>query len=239
MMNGQTHKTFPRVATFVCALGVCLLLALGIWQMERLVWKEKLQAEINRVFADDVTAHALTENDFLDRDKNKMARGHISLNLDMGKAVLMHGKVIDGASAMAVIVPAMSPILSKSIMVEIGCAPTVDINMVRAHHLQKINVTGLVRLPHWSYFTPDNAIDKQMWWRLDAKDFERVFSQTFYDRFLSFENMNDVMVGLRPCPVMHVLNNDHLSYAVFWFTMALVLVAMWGFRFLRPYLQSA
>lgn len=239
MTDGQTQNTFPFVATSVCALGVCVLLALGMWQMERLVWKQNLQAEINRIFAGDAVPMALAESDFLGRDKNKMARGHISINLDMGKAVLMRGKVIDGASAVAVVVPAAAPILSQSIMVEMGCAATVDINHVRAQPAQKINVTGLVRLPQWSYFTPDNNIEKQSWWRLDATDFERAFGQKFYDRFFAFENMNDVMIGLRPCPVTQTLSNDHLSYAVFWFTMAFVLVVMWGLRFLRPYLQSA
>lgn len=233
----MTSRSFPFFASIVCLCGVVILCGLGAWQIKRLSWKNDLQAELSAAFAKPVSD--LGELNFSALHRGDIHRGFITGTPDMSKAIILHGRVYDGRAMLSLVVPFQTK--DKVIPVEIGCGASIDLNnFIRIKPYEPLSITGVARVPSWSMFTPQNIPDKGDWWRLDAQQLSRYWGYPSVEPvFFTQEDIHFVGAGLTACPIEKSLRNDHLSYAVFWFVMVGILCAMWGLRFLRPYLQSA
>lgn len=228
---------FPTFSLIVCLTAVFILCALGIWQVQRLSWKNNLQQNLNREFAKDISQSPLLPEDF---DAAEMKRGFVIGLPDMSKAILLHGRVTEGRSILSVVAPVQIA-TSRYIAVEIGCAGKPDLDSLRQKGSTKpAHFTGVLRQPRWSYWAPLNHPDAMDWWRLDVQQLADYWGvDSVAPMVMTAETAPSFAADLEACPIEVSLRNDHLSYAIFWFTMAIVLGGMWGLRFLRPYLQSA
>lgn len=222
----------PLLPTSVCLFFVLTFVTLGIWQMQRLTWKNDLQAQIDAAFTQKSLSD-LTEDDFRIADKNSIRRGQKNLWLDVQKSLVMNGRILDGKPAVAVIVPAYSEDLTKFVMVEIGCAVKIDPAAFERKSRVKMTVRGVVRVPQWSFFTPENNFKKGHWWRMDVADFLNYFREPFYTAYVTAENTSGLVKGLEPCIIQRQLSNNHLSYAIFWLSAAAIMVLLWYLRFVR------
>jgi surfeit locus 1 family protein len=234
------HKIkFPILSLFVCGLGVIGLLTLGIWQINRLEWKNTLQKNLDIAFAANPPA-ALTQTEFRKLGKNDLKRGVVKGSIDFSKSLFFHGRIQEGKSVIAVVAPVTIPSLNLTIPAEIGCSYNPQINELRSAQNKSILLKGIIRKPRWSFATPKNGPAENIWWRLDSDDLKiRWGIHDLENVVMTIENTADFSSEWAPCLVEKKLRNDHASYAIFWFTMAFVLSILWAVRFLRPYLQSA
>ncbi|HAJ89999.1 MAG TPA: hypothetical protein DCM27_03135 [Rhodospirillaceae bacterium] len=230
---------FPTLSLVVCFVAVVVLCALSIWQVERLAWKTDLQHHLDQAFAKE-QPDSFTVGDFQNLQAGQVIRGSVTGNLDLSKAVLFHGRIQDGKSVMAVVAPLAIPSSSLVVAVEAGCGVQPDIVKIRALQPRHMTVTGILRQPRPSFAIPDNIPDKGEWWRMDVHDLSAYWEEkNMANGVLTAENTEALESSLSPCPIEKKLRNDHLSYAIFWFTMAGILAVIWAIRFLKPYLQSA
>jgi surfeit locus 1 family protein len=231
------RKKFPFVPTFVCLLGVIVLCALGTWQVERLSWKNNLQAALDKEFSEAIPSR---EFHFTDFDNKKIQRGYIEGKPDMSKAIMLHGRVADGRSLISVIVPLQTR-AGDVVALEIACGEKITIEKLRQVAVyQSLRFDGVLRPAPSSYWAPQNSPEKDDWWRVDMAQFAEHWGMPKVQPLLmSAENLVLAGQDVMPCPIEKTLRNDHFSYAIFWFIMAGVLCVMWAIRFLRPYLQSA
>ena len=56
---------------------------------------------------------------------------------------------------------------------------------------------------------------------------------------MTVENTHEFSNQFAACPIEKKLRNDHFSYAIFWFSMALILAIIWSIRFLKPYIRGS
>ncbi len=233
MKRPDMKRSVLLYPTVVCALCVILFIALGVWQIQRLSWKNNLQAQIDNAFS-QTDLPVLTDDDFRSMDENTISRGQKYLELDLNKSIIVNGRVMDAKPAVAVVTPAHAKDLTKSVMVEIGCIRKIDADdFINKATVQK-KIVGIIRYPQWSYFTPENNLQRTHWWRMDSAEFMNYFRTPFYDAYLTAENASGLIKGLSPCPIYKQLRNNHLSYALFWFTAAGLMVLLWYLRFVRP-----
>jgi surfeit locus 1 family protein len=227
-------KKFPWAASFICLMAFLVLCRLGFWQVERLQWKNNLQAELDSAFTSQPQ-----ELKFDDINRGEVRRGFMTGTPDMSKAIVLRGRVHDGRAIESLIIPFKTKDLI--IPVEVGCGENIDIkNFIRIKSYEPLSVRGIIRVPQWSYFTPHNNIDKGDWWRLDASQLSQYWGvKSVVPVKMTQEDVYFADAALKPCPIEKQLRNDHLSYALFWFGMAFVLVVIWGIRFLKSYLHSA
>lgn len=230
-------RKFPVVATLVCLLGVLILCALGAWQVSRLTWKNNLQAELDVEFSKALPDHEFLPADF---DKARLQRGYVWGRPDMSKAILLHGRVANGRSLVSVLVPFKTD-FGVTVPLEMACGEKIEIDKLRTIQVyEPMRFDGIIRPPKASYWAPKNNLEKDDWWRVDTVQLAAYWDVPKIEPvLLTAENIVVAGQDVTACPIEKTLPNNHLSYAIFWFTMAAVLCVMWGLRFLRPYLQSA
>lgn len=232
-------KKFPVLPSIICSVGFLILVGIGTWQIQRLMWKNALQTQIDLLFSKDASETPLTDADFFSLPKDKIKRGVIEATIDLSQSVPLHGPILNGKSGYAILAPAtLNP--KTSVMVEVGCREDANLRVLKTMGQKNVMLSGIIRTPDWSYFTPDNNLVTQDYWRADPNNFQKIWNvPTLAPVVMTLENSAEIDASLSPCLVNKTLRNEHLNYAFFWFTMAGALGVIWGLRFLKPYLQSA
>jgi surfeit locus 1 family protein len=236
-------QKFPVFASLVCFVAVFFLCALGTWQIQRLQWKNELQHNLDVAFATK-NPPLLTEGQFSKIERGQVVRGLANGVLDISKAVMVHGRIENGKSVVAVVAPLEMTSFHFSVPVEIGCGDPAIIGKLPSLKPKDVSIVGVLRQPRWSFVTPPNIPEKGDWWRMNAQEFSTYWKvENLQSSVLTAENTLDfgsaLWPKLTPCTIEKTLRNDHASYAFFWFLMAGSLAVIWVIRFLKPYLQSA
>ncbi len=235
----MTAKSFPVVSLVICLIAVLILCALGVWQIERLTWKNNLQQNLDAAFSAENPA-PFTAEQINHLQKGQVLRGTASGKLNLSKSIIVQGRIEDGKSIVAIVAPFTMDDHHVKLPVEVGCAPLEAAKNLTTDKTKSVTIKGVLRAPRWSFATPENNPKKNEWWRIDRHQLAPYWMMpNLRHAVMTVENTTDIIPSLSPCPIEKTLRNDHLSYAFFWFSMAGVLSIIWVIRFLKPYLQSA
>jgi len=217
-----------------------VLIALGIWQIERKAWKEALIASLTeRVAAPPLALPAAKEWAKLDRTNDEYRRVAFTASLDNTREAL----VFAAATAFRpdvtspgywVFTPAR---LSDGSVVVVNRGFVPDARRDPQSRPQgqiagPIAMTGALRWPddrHW--FTPADDPARNLWFTRDpagiaaAKGLDPQMVAPFY-----IEQEAPTAPGGLPQPgkLVVALPDNHLQYALTWFGLAAVLAAVFG-----------
>lgn len=200
-------------------LGTALLLALGAWQVQRLVWKRDLLAGIEaRIAADPVPLPAAPDPE-ADRFLPVAVAGEI---LPGEIHVLVSLK--DAGPGYRVIAP-FGVGDGRLILLDRGFVPQAQKDAARA--LGPAEVQGNL---HWPQerdgFTPEPDRAANIWF---ARDVPAMAAALGTEPVLLIARA-PTDPGVTPLPVDTAgIPNDHLNYAITWFSLALIWAAMTGF----------
>ncbi|NOD92989.1 SURF1 family protein [Ruegeria sp. HKCCD4884] len=207
--------------------GLGVLLSLGIWQVQRLSWKQELLAEIeDRISADPVDLPA-----------------QVSEDADKYLPVIVSGEMVPGEIHVLVSVKQVGAgyriIQSfntgdRTILVDRGFVPTTAKDTER--------LTGPMEIAgnlHWpdeiDSYTPEADIDANIWFARDVQNLAAALGAE--PVLLIAGSQTDPNVA--PLPVDTAgIPNDHLQYAITWFGLALVWAAMTGYFLWRSRANS-
>lgn len=237
----------PFWATICTLIAVIILCGLGTWQLQRLQEKNALISSLEDKLSQDIWAKSFSTKDLV--IENDLARGFVVGEYMHYKPIKITSKVYDGQTGYHLYVPVRLPGVSgKVLIVNRGWIPNEGA-MAEGDEInqppRKIKIAGTLRaFPQANKFTPVNDLEQGVWYHPDMEDIKK--SQGFADVFpviLQVEGEVSKNVELSKYPVFLSLqdvmpNNNHLQYAVFWFSMALVLMAVYGFRFIRPQMKK-
>ncbi len=223
----SSFKKPPLAATALTVIGVAVLCTLGTWQMQRLEWKENLIERINAY--DESEMQDLSVNDLI--ADNEFMKGRLRGKFLFEKEITLKPRTHDGKPGIHVITP-LALDQGSTILVNRGWVP-LDTSW-NQHKDDGINV--ILRVPREpNMFVPPNTPDKGEWYSLDieqiatAKDLNNPLEVTAYllsgQENGAFPNVDALKIEL---------NNNHLQYAIFWYTMALVMLAVYVLRFIKP-----
>lgn len=225
----SARRPVPVIATILAVLGVLGLCRLGYWQQERLVWKNNLQASLDREFARDASAITLTSADLQILSATDLRRGTLTGTLDFDHQILWSGQVVDGKPARYLLIPLR---LKDDHTIFVVAGPS-DAKVPTPTTRGRIDtVTGTARVPHWNMFTPPNVPEKNQWYRADPDQMaaslglKNPLPVLFYR-----ETVNYKLDAMPAVEVPRQLRNDHRQYSIFWYTMAVILAVMYGLRF--------
>ncbi|HEY8189801.1 MAG TPA: SURF1 family protein [Micavibrio sp.] len=225
-------KKFPVWATVFMLLGVVILCSLGTWQIKRLHWKQNLIADLEKAAAAEPTpldsaaiAHAveikttilrgiLTGHYLHDREINVGPRPHDD---KMGHHVVVPFELQDG----------MIVFVLRGWMADGDSGPVQRPGGTLA-------IPGALKPPaSTNPFTPKNNPEKNQWYYIDPAQMgsymklDHVAPLVFYE-----QTVRNGKGWPTPIDVMTYPDNNHLSYAIFWFSMAGILLAIYGLRFI-------
>ena len=226
-MTGFRPLFWPTLFT---APAVLLLLALGFWQVERLFWKQDLIAQRQAAVA---AAPASVPQ------SAAQARGMEFRHVN-DEGVFLHDKEIfvgatseGGGQGYQILTPLLEP-GGRAVFVNRGYIPAELKDPARRAAGQiagTVRVEGLLRLPPAgkpNWFLPDNRPDLNYWFWVDLP---AMSAADKLDGVAPFYIDTDATPNPGGWPKGGVtrltLPNNHLQYAVTWFSLAVALIVIY------------
>ena len=223
-------------ASVFAAIGFAILCALGIWQVERLQWKEKLIADLNARVS--VPPAALPARPDQASDEFRRVRVRVSF-------VPEHALVYTPGSALRPDVPGagywvMAPAKGEqgAIVINRGyVAPNARGNAGAAPS-GDVEIVGALRWPEeGTYFTPRDEPANNVWYRRDPALIAAAKNWGAVAPFYIEQEAPQLPGAPKAGPLVVKLPNNHLQYAITWFGLAVALAAVY-FVWLRGRLRQ-
>ena len=209
---------------------VLLLLGLSFWQIERLFWKRELNAQREAALAAASTAvpHTLEEEDSME------FRHVIDEGIFLQDKEIFLGATSDaGRNGYHVLTPLQEP-TGRVVFVNRGFIPAELKDPAKRPAGQvagTVRLQGLLRLPPAkkpAWFLPDNRADLNYWFWVDLP---AMAVADKLDRVAPFYIDADATPNPGGWPKGGVtrleLPNDHLQYAITWFSLAVTLIVVY------------
>ncbi len=203
--------------------GAAILVGLGIWQLQRLSWKEAILADIDaRIVAAPVALPAVIDPE-RDRYLPVVVEGRFT---GQEVDVLTSGK-FEGVGYR--VIAAMETADGRRILVDRGFLPEADRATQRPASMAR--VTGNLHWPNETdSFTPPPDTTTGIWFARDVPALAAALN-TEPALIVAREATGD---GIEPLPIdTSLIANDHFNYAMTWFSLAVVWLGMTGFWLFR------
>ncbi|HPF77913.1 MAG TPA: SURF1 family protein [Alphaproteobacteria bacterium] len=210
-------------------LAFVTLIGLGSWQVQRLGWKSEIIRKLDQEYAKDAKKTFYRFEDLQSTDDLPILYGSIRGRFDYDKEILVGPKPLNGDIGYLVITP-MALSGGGYVLVNRGWISQDnkdDIN--KTHKKGNMVATGIFRKSDWNRFTPNNSPENNIWTKLDIteiaaeKKIKSISPLMLYAQ--ASEEAADILI---PENEKWYPRNKHKQYAVFWFTMAGVLVVLFG-----------
>ncbi len=211
----------PELIPTLFIIGASVLLfGLGIWQVERLQWKEGEIAHIKQ--SKDMDALGTLPADTTGIEYRNVVLTGEFLNDKMFRMV---GHPQGEGPGFYIITPLRLEDDGRIILVNRGFAPEGKENPVEGVQ----TVRGVIR-PNRLHrmFMPDNIPEKNVWFYEDLDAMSKIIGQPVVP--LMVEAVGEVQKGVYPAPSDGVitLRNDHLNYAITWFAIGIIGLIMFA-----------
>ena len=208
--------------------GCAVLIGLGLWQVERLAWKEAILAEVDSRLAADPVALTTDVTEAADEYARVTLTGTVTGQelhvLDSGTQAGTGYRVI------AKLDTGIGPV-----MADLGLLPLADKEM--APLTGEVTVVGTLLWPDdRNDSTPAPDLARNIWFARDVPAMAEALGTQ--ELLVVASTMSPADPRLTPLPVTAAgIKNDHLEYAITWFLLAIVWAVMTLYlirRTLRP-----
>jgi len=223
--------------TLITVPMLVLLVGLGVWQLERLAWKEALIDE--RQSRSRQPAIALPA-DLEDPARLQYLPVRVRGRFRHDREFYLAARTFEGQVGLHVVTPLVLDD-GRTLLVDRGWIPDDRRDPATRPDGQvagEAELTGLVRRPGWtgmSWLQPDNQPQENLWFWVDpplmaaAAGLDRAITEIYLDAGPA-ENPGGWPKGGQ---TRIDLPNDHLQYAITWFTLALSLAVIYVVYHLR------
>ena len=219
-MSLKSDKLLSMVLAFACSF--IFLLALGVWQLERLTWKNNLLQRLSNQL--ELPAAKLSFDIVKDINRYEFRKIITNGTYSFDNSITIYSKVHEGYVGRDLIVPLETEY--GWILVNKGFIPEKNYrSYLKEGQSNLIHLEGLVKIPRKkSYFTPENNFINGEWYYINIDDI-REFTGLPLLNFLIIENIKNKSEKF-PIPreeVYRDIPNNHLQYSLTWFSLAIVL----------------
>ena len=203
---------------FVGVAGVAILLRLGMWQVDRLAWKQDLLARIaTEISADPIDLRSAVEPEF-----QRYAPVTVS-----GQFGTDHIRMLASRKSIGPVHRIIRPFMAEDyglILIDTGWLRASD--PVPGAPQVRLTLTGNLDNPiEADRFTPAPDIDNNLWFARDVPAMARTLGTE--PVMIVLRDAPETDLGVTPWPVDTAgISNDHLQYAITWFSLALIWGAM-------------
>ncbi len=201
------HKFFFSIFVYSFIL---IFLSLGVWQLYRLEWKLKLISDINN----SITSEPI------EFDKNNISNFQkISFKgkINNEKIIYLYSLNEDGEPGFDILNPI--EIESINFLVNRGWVKKDQKN--NPFLLNEENFEGILRnISKYSYFKPENDLANNYWFKLEMSDLTKYTGLNFSNYIIYLTDSNNQKIP-KPKNISANLSNNHLKYALTWFSLAI------------------
>ena len=216
------HKLFTWL--FICS-GTIILLLLGQWQLDRLVWKKSILVEIESKIS------GLPQS--LPSDVKETIHKYMPIQLS-GKIKGSFIKVMASqkfiGAGYRIIVP---------FQLETGSTILVDLGFIRHEFIPDISLDdnlSIIGNLHWpqevDFFTPDPDTKNNIWFARDVNELSKELRTE--PILVVAKSFSPSITHLDPLPInTENIPNNHKQYAITWFSLAFIWLGMGVFFIYR------
>ncbi|MEM6888710.1 MAG: SURF1 family protein [Pseudomonadota bacterium] len=203
---------------FIGIGGAAILISLGLWQVQRLAWKEGVLADIERRIAADPIP--LPETLDPERDAYLPVEATGVWRADYIRVLVSQKQV---GAGYRIIRPMI--LESGDILVDLGFVPTAEADALRFEEGGPVRVVGNLQWPQEvDGFTPEPDRAGNIWF---ARDVPAMADELGTQEVLVVRREAQENGPVSPLPVdTAAIPNDHLQYAITWFSLAIIWVGM-------------
>jgi surfeit locus 1 family protein len=214
----------PRFwATVIAFTMMAITIGLGTWQVHRLAWKTDLLAKIAaRRNGDAVPLPA----DISDAPGWAFRHVRVAGHFDAAHALWLYGRTYDGKAGIHLLVPLVRA-EGDAVLVDRGFVPFEHGSALAQYRPADgdAEIDGIARQPEpGGLFVPANQPDKNIWYSVDAPAMSKVAERALAPIYIAAKS--DGSPGW-PAATGGTegagIRNEHLNYAIFWYSMTLVL----------------
>jgi len=228
------RQRYPFWATVLTIISVCILCALGVWQLGRLHWKTALLAHMAVEAARPAVPVSVDQLE----ETWDMRRGKVQGVFDHAHEMALAPRTYDGQTGYHI----LTPLITKGgsvMIVNRGWVP-LDKKDQKARPESliagSVSITGTFRKPQPdNIFVPMNRPQDGAWYRMDLADMARYLGGQKLPSVVLYADPDGNNASRLPIAAATTpqIANNHLQYAIFWFAMAVVLVGVYIARFVR------
>jgi len=219
--------------TVAAVLALAVLVRLGVWQLDRLAWKNELIATVET----HLSAPAVPLGDLLDRPGRTVEAlafrpATVTGRFDHEREIHLYARNDEGMPGYRILTP-LDRSSGPPILVDRGFVPT-DYK-ARARRPGGLvtgeqQISGILRRPVGrGFFTPETDLADNIWFALEPFSAVRDFVQRPALLPVIFEAAEQPNLSALPRggPLQVEFKNDHLGYALTWFGLALTLIGVY------------
>jgi len=210
--------------------GLIILLALGIWQVQRLAWKNALIEKISI----SVSRSPIT----IVPDKIDSGSQYLAVRAN-GEFLTEELHVLHSLKPYGPGFKIIKPFKLKSneiILVDLGFVE--EKNKSQERIIINSTITGNIFFPNETdFFTPEPNFDRNIWFSRNLKAIAN-YLETIPILLVLSTSVDEAVIAT---PLKSNLTNNHLQYAITWFSMAVTWVFMTFYlvmRVIKKYKQS-
>lgn len=201
------------------ALMLAALVALGIWQLQRLAWKEDLIARMTAQMQAppaDLPAMATTDPREWEYRTVRVAGVYNAKHVFWVKP-----RTQDGVAGAHMLVWLQRYWGQAPVLVNRGFVPEAEIPHITVPQGKQV-IEGVVQVPYKFFFTPENNPDKNDWYWADIPAMAAAAGyDVAWPALVTLPPAEGYPAGFA---VTAQIRNNHLQYALFWFGMAGILL---------------
>jgi surfeit locus 1 family protein len=221
----------PRLwPTLFSVPAVLVLIGLGVWQIERLQWKEGLIAQRDRMVAEVPIPPPQTLEEAHTNEFRHVVDDGVLLN---DKEIFLAAASDSGRSGYQVLTPLREP-GGRIIFVNRGFIPLELKDPTKRSAGQPtgtVRIAGLLRIAPAkkpSFFLPDNRPDLNLWFWVDLPAIAKTAGIDDAAPFYIDADKTPNPGGWPQGGITRLeLPNDHLQYAITWFALAIALIVIY------------
>lgn len=196
--------------------GIAILLSLGIWQIQRLAWKEDILTQIDARILSTPVAIPASPDAIRDKYLPVTAKGQFE---DRQIRLLASIKQV---GAVHRIVAPFTTEGNRRVLVDLGWKPVAA--PTEALPSGAMRITGNL---HWPQeidsYTPEPDLTNNLWFARDVPALANALDTE--ETLIVLRDVPQIDLPTTPMPVDTApIPNDHLQYAITWFSLAVV----WG-----------
>ncbi len=222
----QNFRKPQLIPTLFIIVATITTLYLSAWQLERLQWKNALIKQIEQVQSLEPLQKLPNDLNGLDYRKIKVLG-----IFKHDKALHLIGRQRGNFPGFFIVTPFELKDDGRIILINRGFAPSGKES--KPEGMQTIN--GVIRPPREKrYFAPENIPEKNVWFYENIPAMSENTSLSLTP--LIIEEVGKTENGTFPILGDGKINlqNDHLGYAITWFSTAIIGLIMFGFYYRKP-----
>lgn len=204
---------FPIVLGVV---GAAILCALGVWQLQRLEWKQGILANIEARLSADLVDLPDAPNPETDNYLGVELAGRL---VGPELHVLVSLKP-DGPGFR--VIRLLEMLGDRTVLVDLGYVSEADKDLPRSE--ADVLIQGNLIWPdETDGYTPEPDFDGNIWFARDVDSMAEVLGS---EPYMVAMRSSTPALPTKPMPVTINISNDHLQYAITWFSLMVIWIVM-------------